>query len=96
MNKALIALFAAVFSLVLVVDDAEARRIGGGRSSGMQRSITPPAAPARNVAPAKPAQPAAAPQASGMSRWLGPASAWPPCSRTSAWAKAWPPSSCCC
>jgi predicted lipid-binding transport protein (Tim44 family) len=76
MNKALIALFAAVFSLVLVVDDAEARRIGGGRSSGMQRNVTPqsPTAPAQNAVPAKPtqAQPAAAPQPSGMSRWLGP------------------------
>ncbi len=74
MKKALIALFAAVFSLVLVVDDAEAKRIGGGRSSGMQRSVTPPAAPAQNAVPAKPAQaqPAAAPQPSGMSRWLGP------------------------
>ena len=76
MNKALIALFAAVFSLGLVVSDAEAARVGGGRSSGMQRSVTPksPAAPAQNAVPAKPAQaqPAAAPQPSGMSRWLGP------------------------
>ncbi len=76
MNKALIALFAAVFSLVLVVNDAEAARVGGGRSTGMQRSITPksPTAPAQNAVPAKPAQaqPAAAPQPSGMSRWLGP------------------------
>ncbi|MBI4990190.1 MAG: Tim44 domain-containing protein [Rhodocyclales bacterium] len=76
MNKFLIAVFAAVFSLGLVVADAEAARVGGGRSSGMQRSVTPksPAAPAQNAVPAKPAQaqPAAAPQPSGMSRWLGP------------------------
>jgi predicted lipid-binding transport protein (Tim44 family) len=76
MNKALIALFAAVFSLVLVVNEAEAARVGGGRSTGMQRSVTPksPTAPAQNAVPAKPAQaqPAAAPQPSGMSRWLGP------------------------
>jgi predicted lipid-binding transport protein (Tim44 family) len=76
MNKALIALFAAVFSLVLVVNEAEAARVGGGRSTGMQRSVTPksPTAPAQNAVPAKPAQaqPAAAPQPSGASRWLGP------------------------
>lgn len=73
MNKSLIAVFAAVFSLGFVPADAEAKRIGGGKSSGMQRSVTPqsPAAPAQNVAPAKPAQPAAAPQPAG-NRWLGP------------------------
>ena len=76
MNKFLIAVFAAVFSLGFVVGDAEARRIGGGKSSGMQRNVTPqsPSAPAQNAVPAKPtqAQPAAAPQPSGASRWLGP------------------------
>lgn len=73
MNKFLIAVFAAVFSLGFIVGDAEARRIGGGKSSGMQRNVTPtaPAAPTQNVAPAKPAQPAAAPQPAG-NRWLGP------------------------
>ncbi len=76
MNKFLIAVFAAVFSLGFVVGDAEARRIGGGKSSGMQRSVTPqsPSAPTQSAVPAKPtqAQPAAAPQPSGASRWLGP------------------------
>ena len=86
MKKALIAVFAAVVSLGLVIGDAEAARVGGGRSSGMQRSPTimkrdaapapAPTAPAQNAVPAKPAQttptPAPAPQASGMSRWLGP------------------------
>lgn len=77
MNKFLIAVFAAVFSLGFVVGDAEAKRIGGGKSTGMQRSVTPtapasPSAPTQNVAPAKPAQPTAAPQPSGASRWLGP------------------------
>jgi predicted lipid-binding transport protein (Tim44 family) len=76
MNKFLIAVFAAVIGLGSIIADAEAARVGGGRSSGMQRSITPksPTAPAQNAVPAKPAQaqPAAAPQPSGMSRWLGP------------------------
>ena len=74
MNKFLIAVFAAVVSLGFVAGDAEAKRVGGGKSTGMQRSVTPqqPAAPAQNAVPAKPAQPTAAPQPSGMSRWLGP------------------------
>jgi len=76
MKKTLIALFATVFSLGFVADDAEARRLGGGRSSGMQRNVSPtapvsPARPAQNAAPAKPAQPTAAPQPAG-NRWLGP------------------------
>ena len=62
---------------IFVATDADARRLGGARSIGTQRSITnaPPAA-----TPAKPAQaqqmqqssaPAAAqPAASGMSRWM--------------------------
>jgi predicted lipid-binding transport protein (Tim44 family) len=73
MNKFLIAVFAAVISLGFTAGDAEAKRVGGGKSSGMQRNVTPtaPTAPAQNVAPAKPAQPAAAPQPAG-NRWLGP------------------------
>ena len=76
MNKFLIAVFAAVFSLGFSAGEAEAKRIGGGKSSGMQRSVTPtapasPTAPTQNVAPAKPAQPTAAPQPAG-NRWLGP------------------------
>ncbi len=82
---------AFLFTLILALglsftaQDAEARRLGGGMSSGMkrdssitQRSATPapsPAAPAQNMAqrPAQAGAPAAAtPQRSGMSRWLGP------------------------
>ncbi|MBX3648276.1 MAG: Tim44-like domain-containing protein [Rhodocyclaceae bacterium] len=70
MKQALIALFVAAFGFGLVAD-AEAKRIGGGRSSGMQRNITPqkPVAPAQG-ATAAPTAPV--PQPSGMSRWLGP------------------------
>lgn len=77
MKQALIALFVAVFGLGLVAE-AEAKRIGGGRSAGMQRdgnvmqrNAAPqkPAAPTQSAAPA-PSAPAAQP--SGMSRWLGP------------------------
>ncbi len=73
-------------SLTLATHDAEARRFGGGMSSGMkrgssitQRSATPvpaptPNAPAQNLNQASRAAPAAAPaaQSSGMRRWLGP------------------------
>jgi MYXO-CTERM domain-containing protein len=54
---------------------AEAKRVGGGRSSGMQRSqTTRPAAPPpqRNAAPAQqPGQAAAQPQRSGMGSIIG-------------------------
>ena len=64
-----------------IADVADAARLGGGRSFGAQRQMTPTPAPsapkAAPSAPASPAQaapakPAAAPAASGMSRWLGP------------------------
>ncbi len=53
---------------------AEAARLGGGKSSGMQRQSIPreaPKAPASQPQPANAAG-APAPQPSGMSRWLGP------------------------
>ncbi|MBI5899904.1 MAG: Tim44 domain-containing protein [Rhodocyclales bacterium] len=80
MMKLAIAAIAIVVGLGLMPQDAEAKRLGGGKSFGMQRQATPaPAAPA--AAPtqaAKPAAPAAAPAATatppkqGMSRFLGP------------------------
>jgi predicted lipid-binding transport protein (Tim44 family) len=77
----------AVLALATMVaaDFADARRFGGGKSLGAQRqSVTPqPAAPSGAASqPVMPAQPgatlpgkpaaAAAPAASGASRWLGP------------------------
>lgn len=81
MKKAL-SLLAVVFALGLstVAMDAEAaRRLGGGKSLGMQRQATPPAnaptaAPAQTAAAtpgAATAAPAAA-AASNRSKWLGP------------------------
>lgn len=87
MKKFLVALFAAFVGVVLTMPEADAARLGGGRSFGMSRSSTPvkqaapagtpvtPSAPAgQSALPAKPgATPGtAAPQPSGMSRWLGP------------------------
>ncbi|HZV55410.1 MAG TPA: Tim44-like domain-containing protein [Rhodocyclaceae bacterium] len=84
MRNIALALFAAVIGIGLFAQDAEAARLGGSRSIGMNRSSTPvqkaapaPTAPTPNAAPTVPAKPAATPQApapqpSGMSRWLGP------------------------
>lgn len=80
MKRSLITLFAVALTLgvSLSAQEAEAKRLGGGASSGMKRdssimqrqAIPPkPAAPAQNAAPT-PATPQ--PAASGMSRWLGP------------------------
>ena len=74
MKRLIIAVFAAVVGLGLVIPDAEAKRFGGGRSAGMQRQATPPPSPAQAGKPA--AAPAAAGAAAakpaGMSRFLGP------------------------
>ena len=63
---------AAFLALGLMVQDADAARLGGGRSFGAQRSV----APSRSVqqtppSQAAPAAPAAAPRPAG-NRWLGP------------------------
>jgi predicted lipid-binding transport protein (Tim44 family) len=83
MKKSLIALIAAAVtftSLGFVASDAEAARIGGGKSIGMSRntaptqSAVPPksATPAQQAAPAATPAPAAAPAAAGKRNWLGP------------------------
>lgn len=68
MKHILISLFALFISFGLVVHDAEARRLGGSKSFGMQRS-----APVRqNAAPAPQQQPGAAPTAAPKRSWMGP------------------------
>ena len=78
MMKLLPALFVAV--LMALHPDAEAKRMGGGKSFGQQssnvtqRNATPPTsptAPAQNAAtaPAKPGAPAAAPAAGMRPSW---------------------------
>jgi predicted lipid-binding transport protein (Tim44 family) len=75
MNK-LLTITIALIGLSLVAVDADARRLGGGRNTGMQRSApadkqAAPKAPAQQqqqqTAPATPAQ-----QPAGASKWLGP------------------------
>lgn len=79
MKNVLIAALAVTVGLTALVADAEAKRLGGGKSVGMSRSAdtikAPAAPPAKQATPAQQATPAAAPAAapaSGMSRWLGP------------------------
>jgi len=72
-NLALMAA-ALILGFTLTTGDAEARRLGGGSSSGMQRqsiapSKQPTAAPSQHQAPAAPA---AAPQAQPKRSWMGP------------------------
>lgn len=72
-----LSLLAVVLALGLSigVGDAEAKRLGGGKSTGMQRQMDAPApkapptaAPAQQAAPAA----AAAPQAQPKRSWMGP------------------------
>lgn len=74
--KTLLSMAIALISTTLAIEDADARRFGGGRSFGMQRSApaqqqAAPKAPAQQqqqqAAPATPAQ-----QPAGTSKWLGP------------------------
>jgi len=76
---ALSAVVTIVAGFALPVQEAEAKRLGGGGSFGMKRSIAPsqpaatpkPATPAQQAAPAAGATGAAAAQA-GKRSWLGP------------------------
>ena len=76
MKNFLIAVLLALFTTLCVIGNVDAKsRLGGGKSTGMQKENIQkdiPKAPAQNtVAPAGAvAPPVAAP--SGMSRWMGP------------------------
>ena len=73
MKRFLFSLFALALTAGFVIDDAEARRLGGGRSTGIQRQAAPqqPATPpaAQQAAPAT--NPAAAGARKPMSPWFG-------------------------
>jgi predicted lipid-binding transport protein (Tim44 family) len=76
MRRFMLALFAMFMTIILPMPDAEAKRMGGGRSSGMQRDALPqkPAstpAPQRESANAAPANSGAA-AAPGKRSWMGP------------------------
>jgi predicted lipid-binding transport protein (Tim44 family) len=71
MRKWLLAVSVLFLGGLVAAQDADARRLGGGRSIGVQRSVTaPPAKPAPQQAAPQPEQaPQAAPQSGG--RWGG-------------------------
>jgi len=74
MKQWLLGLAIAAIGFAMVIPEAEAKRLGGARSSGAQRSITntpPPAVPAKpaQAQQAAPGTAAAAQPASGLSRW---------------------------
>ena len=71
MKKMFAAAFMMIMALGLSVGNAEAARMGGGKSFGMQRqSVAPkPAAPTKQATPATPATPAVA---TPKRNWMGP------------------------
>ena len=72
MKHLFLSLFTVFLAFALTVPDADAKRLGGGRNSGMQRDngsfMKRDASP---QAPAKP-QPGAAPQTPPKRSWMGP------------------------
>jgi predicted lipid-binding transport protein (Tim44 family) len=81
MKHLAIAAFAAVIGFGMMIQDAEAKRLGGGRTSGfsrdssiMKRDAMPakPATPSQAASPSSANPSAAAQPKPGMSRWLGP------------------------
>jgi predicted lipid-binding transport protein (Tim44 family) len=71
MNKFIAMAAAVVLGFTLNISDAEAKRLGGGGSFGMQRQATPPS---KNVQQAPRQQQAATPgqQAQPKRSWMGP------------------------
>ncbi len=72
MKKVLMAMFLSVMALGLTAGDAEARRLGGGKTFGMQRQAVQPAPtrPTQQAAPASTGSTAAA--AAPKRSWMGP------------------------
>ena len=63
---------ALVLGFTLSIGDAEAKRLGGGGSSGMQRQSVAPSAPPSAARQAPTAAPNAAPAAQPKRSWMGP------------------------
>ena len=71
MKHFLLALFTVFLGFALTVPDADAKRLGGGRNSGMQRDSG--SYMKRDAAPQQaPSQPGAAPQTPQKRSWMGP------------------------
>jgi predicted lipid-binding transport protein (Tim44 family) len=69
MKGLIVSLIALSLGAAIPTDDAQAARLGGGRSLGAQRQISAP--PKQATPPSQRPQPAAAPQPAGQNRWLG-------------------------
>ncbi|NMG16606.1 Tim44 domain-containing protein [Aromatoleum bremense] len=74
MKRFFLTLFALVLSVGLTLPDAEAKRLGSGKSFGTQRDATTqaPAAPMARSADTAPNAAAAAGQAAKKNSWMGP------------------------
>lgn len=70
MNKFLALSAALIIGFTMNINDAEARRLGGGSSFGMKRQATPPARNNANQAPKQTQN--GAPQAQPKRSWMGP------------------------
>jgi predicted lipid-binding transport protein (Tim44 family) len=71
MRVLLFALLATLAGVLMVPSDADAKRLGGARSIGAQRNVTPPpAAPSAQKPAANQAQAAQQPAAPAQNRWL--------------------------
>lgn len=72
MKRIMLSLTALLLGAGLLIGEAEAKKLGGGKSFGAQRNVTAPPAstpPARQAQQAAPAQSPAAQPASGLSKW---------------------------
>jgi predicted lipid-binding transport protein (Tim44 family) len=74
MKSLVLALGLAVGAIGLAPVEVEAKRLGGGSSSGMKRDM--PARSAPDAAPAKPAAPAATPNTAGAAPAAAPKRSW--------------------
>lgn len=74
MTRFLVSLFALFLTFALPMGDAEAKRFGGGKSSGMQRSMPMKrdAAPQQATPAGTPQQAGIPPQAQPKRSWMGP------------------------
>jgi predicted lipid-binding transport protein (Tim44 family) len=70
MKNLIVSLFALVFGAGILADDAQAARLGGGRSLGVQRQVAAP--PKQATPPTQQQPPATTPQPSGPGRWFAP------------------------
>ena len=69
MRKWLLGICIALAGAIVVATDADAKRLGGGRSVGVQRNVTPAPAKPVQAAPQQQATPQGQPAAQQGSRW---------------------------